>query len=544
MNNTLPIEIYQSILRSSTDSYLILTPDLTIMDVSAGFMRITDTKREDILGRYLFEVFPPNAANASTAAMHNMQQSCKHVLETGHTDHMPILRYDLCVTTPAGNSFSERHWKSSNSPVFNDKGEVAYILTHSEDVTEITLLKKKYGDDMNAIQDSLLQKNQKLRTIFDCALDAIVCIDQNSNIIEWNKQAEKIFGWSAQEALNQRMPEMIIPLQYRQRHYDGLARFLKSHNSSLLNTRIELQAQNRQNITFPIEFAMSCQRVGDQYQFTAFIRDISARKEAEKQIQHYTKELEYSNQELNDFAYIVSHDLKEPLRGLQSFAQFLLEDYCDKLDQEGLNKLQTISGLSVRMGKLLDSLLYYSKLGRTALATSTTDMNAVLQGALEVLAISLKEKNVTIKVPQTLPTLDCDCTRIGEVFQNLIGNAIKYNDGEQNQIEIGFVKNHPRAPHETVFYVRDHGIGIPEKHLETVFKMFKRLHPKDAYNGGTGSGLAICKKIIQQHHGDIWAESAGSGKGTTFFFTLPQHSHATKEHITYLDAALPKASNG
>jgi signal transduction histidine kinase len=139
-----------------------------------------------------------------------------------------------------------------------------------------------------------------------------------------------------------------------------------------------------------------------------------------------------------------------------------------------------------------------------------------------VLTINLKEKNTTVEILQKLPVIMCDRIRVRELFQNLIGNALKYNDNKENKIEISYVKDHPRAPGEIVFYVRDHGIGIAEKHLEAIFKIFKRLHTSEAYGGGTGSGLAIVRKIVTQHGGKIWAESKGEGQGTTFFFTLPQ----------------------
>ncbi len=253
---------------------------------------------------------------------------------------------------------------------------------------------------------------------------------------------------------------------------------------------------------------------------------VSERQLLEQQLRQSAEALRRSNQELDDFTYIVSHDLKEPLRGLKSFSQFLLEDYTDKLDEEGKRKLHVISGLASRMESLLDTLLYYSRVGRTEAAIGEASLEELVGNVIALLSISLKERNTTVEIQGGLPVIKCNRVRIQEVFQNLIANAIKYNDRVDNKIEVGFVTDHPAKPGETVFYVRDHGIGIPEKHLKTVFNIFRRLHARDAYGGGTGSGLAIVKKIITQHGGEVWAESRGPGQGATFFFTLPQHEDA------------------
>ena len=240
-----------------------------------------------------------------------------------------------------------------------------------------------------------------------------------------------------------------------------------------------------------------------------------ALREAEER---HLKELESSNKQLEDFCYIVAHDLKEPLRGLQTFSKLLLEDYKEKLDEDGKSKLLTICDTTQRMEKLLNALLDYSRVGRTSLAIRETDLNQAVQNVVSMFAITLQEKNIDVVITNKLPTITCDFVRITEVFHNLIGNAIKYNDKPQNRIEIGYTEKHPG---EKIFFVKDNGIGIKKDYLEKIFKIFQRLHPRGAYGGGTGSGLTIAKKIIEQHGGDIWAESAGEGKGTTFFFTIP-----------------------
>jgi signal transduction histidine kinase len=239
-------------------------------------------------------------------------------------------------------------------------------------------------------------------------------------------------------------------------------------------------------------------------------------RERTRELQQRNEELNQSNKELDDFAYIASHDLKEPLRGIHNFSNFLLEDYSDKLDDDGRSKLETLMRLTRRMETLIDSLLQFSRLGRVDLGLDRVDLNRIVAETLDSLAISLQEEGVRVRVPRPLPTVEADRVRVGEIFHNLIVNAMKYNDKPEKWIEIGWTEKNGGPP---VFYVRDNGIGIPEKHHDSVFRIFKRLHGRDRYGGGTGAGLTIVKKIVERHRGRIWLESS-PGEGTTFYFTL------------------------
>jgi signal transduction histidine kinase/PAS domain-containing protein len=245
------------------------------------------------------------------------------------------------------------------------------------------------------------------------------------------------------------------------------------------------------------------------------------RKQSEEALVMFNSELKKSNEELDEFAYIASHDLKEPLRGIHNYSQFLLEDYYDKIDDDGKSKLKTLPRLTQKMESLIDSLLTYSRLGRTDLAIQFTDLNKILSEVIDSMHISLKEKGINVRVSKALPTIKCDSARISEVFRNLIGNAIKYNDKSDKWIEIGWRNIHCENANkcQIEFYIRDNGIGIKEKHLKSIFRMFKRLHGRDKYGGGTGAGLTIVRKIIERHGGIIQVESV-FGEGTTFYFTV------------------------
>jgi len=259
--------------------------------------------------------------------------------------------------------------------------------------------------------------------------------------------------------------------------------------------------------------------------------DIDDQKIAQQRLSELVDELNRSNRELEDFAHIASHDLKEPLRGIRNYSSFLLEDYGDVLDAEGQRKLRTIDRLGKRMDDLISSLLYYSQVGRTELAIENTDLNQVVLEVLESLGPLLSERGVDVRLPRPLPTVRCDRVRVAEVYRNLISNAIKYNNKPDPWVEISWRPPASEPEREgawPVLYVRDNGIGIPARHYGTVFGIFKRLHGRDEYGGGTGSGLAFVKRIIERHRGRVWIESA-DGEGTTFCFTLGREEHAAAQ---------------
>ncbi|MEL6938227.1 MAG: ATP-binding protein, partial [Cyanobacteria bacterium J06598_1] len=254
-------------------------------------------------------------------------------------------------------------------------------------------------------------------------------------------------------------------------------------------------------------------------------------------------ELARSNVELDSFAYIASHDLKEPLRGIHNYSSFLIEDYGDVLGEDGADKLNTLMRLTQRMEDLINSLLHYSRLGRADLVMAPVDLNDIVRGVVDMVKIG-KSEAVRLEIVRSLPTTDCARTQVTELFTNLITNGIKYNDKPQKWVEVGYLSpaeallqgnilpdNLLRASISTegeqavsrvgspIFYVRDNGIGIREKHIETVFRIFKRLHSPTRYGGGTGAGLTIAKKIIERHGGQLWVRSV-YGEGSTFYFTL------------------------
>lgn len=237
-------------------------------------------------------------------------------------------------------------------------------------------------------------------------------------------------------------------------------------------------------------------------------------------------ELARSNRELDAFAHIAGHDLKEPLRGITNYAEMVLKDALTT-GEENRDRLGGVMRMAARMTALLDSLLHYSRVGRGQLEREPLDLNSLVDEAVEMVSGRTAVAGGEIMVPRPLPSATGDRVRVREVFVNLLSNAIKYNVRAQRRIEIGYFApgdpgrpSHPRVPPGTdILFVRDNGIGIEARHFEPVFQIFRRLHGRDDYGGGSGAGLAIVEKLIQQHQGTVWLQSA-LGSGSTFYFTL------------------------
>ncbi|HVX14705.1 MAG TPA: ATP-binding protein [Pirellulales bacterium] len=224
------------------------------------------------------------------------------------------------------------------------------------------------------------------------------------------------------------------------------------------------------------------------------------------------------NQELDDFTYVASHDLKEPLRGISAYCGILLEDYQDKVDDNGRRMMQTLQTLCERLSHLIDDLLTYCRAGRTPEAVDL-DMDDILDGVLVTLGPAIEARGGVVHRLGDLPRVRGDECLLGTVLQNLVANGLKFNDSRPPVVEVGTVEVGPTDGESPTIFVRDNGIGIEERHHEAIFAIFRRLHARNKYEG-TGAGLSIARKIVEQHGGRMWVESQ-PGEGSTFFFTLP-----------------------
>lgn len=358
---------------------------------------------------------------------------------------------------------------------------------------------------------------KQLRSILENTVDGILVINEEATVQSYNLACEKLFGYEASEVLGHNI-KMLMPQHYSMHHDQYIANYLYTNEPKIIGIGREVSGQRKDGSVFPMWLSIGEVLEGQKRYFVGIVRDITEQKNHEDQEQKYTRALEKSNRALDDFVYLISHDLKEPVRGIYSYSQFMWEDYHEQLDQDGLSKLESLMKMSRRMNDLIDSLLYFSRINKTELCYGEADTQETINNVLEMLETYLKDHEAKIIIDGKLPVITCDQVRLGEIFHNLIVNGIKYNDKMNKEIHIG-VCSHESAPDNITFYVKDNGIGIPEKHNESVFKMFKRLHGRDAYGGGTGAGLAIVKQIVTQLGGRIWIESTVR-EGSTFFFTL------------------------
>jgi len=253
------------------------------------------------------------------------------------------------------------------------------------------------------------------------------------------------------------------------------------------------------------------------------MKDIATRQAAlettnkiiEKKVADRTQELESTNQTLTEFAYVVSHDLKAPLRGISSLATWIQKDYGEKLDKEGRELAELLVGRTQRMHNLIEGILHYSRIGRLESQKFKVDLEELVQQVVENIS---PPKHIKVTMVDKLPPFMGDKIQLEQIFQNLLSNSIKFMDKPSGEIRIGCQENGSHWK----FYVTDNGPGIEEKYFEKIFQLFQTLKPRDEFES-SGIGLAVVKKIVEMHHGKVWVEST-QGRGTTFFFTLPKQT--------------------
>jgi PAS domain S-box-containing protein len=359
----------------------------------------------------------------------------------------------------------------------------------------------------------LAQMEGRYRGLLEAAPDAMVVVNVGGEIVLLNVRAEKEFGYRRDELVGQKVKN-IIPEGFAERIIADGTRSAEDALAQQIGTGIELIGRRKDGSEFPIEIMLSPLESADGILVTAAIRNISVRKLAEANLVRKLDELYRSNEELGQFAYIASHDLQEPLRMVASYTQLLSRKYKGKLDTEADEYIAFAVDGANRMQRLIQDLLAFSRVGTKGKDLTDTSSEAALLQALQNLRGAITESGAQV-THGPMPAVLADEMQLTQLFQNIIGNAIKYQRPGIPQVHISAARN---GGEKWMFSVRDNGLGIDPQYFEKIFGMFQRLHKREEF-AGTGIGLAICKKIAERHGCSILVESE-LGQGSTFRFAL------------------------
>lgn len=377
---------------------------------------------------------------------------------------------------------------------------------------EIMELRRKTAE-----QERLLHEADAATALFrgllQSAPDAIVIVDDHGRISIVNRQAEVLFGYQREELLGQKI-EALLPLNVREQHVHERREYTSAPRMRPMGAGLELFGRRKDGVEFPVEISLSPMHSSDGMLIISTIREVTERKRAEQNLKAIAADLARSNAELEQFAYVASHDLQEPLRMVASYTQLLARRYQGKLDEDADEFIGFAVDGARRMQELINDLLAYSRAGTRQLQLSAVDVNQVVDSLASDLSITIDESGARV-TREELPTVRADATQIRQLLQNLIANGLKFHrPGVAPHVHVSATRDRDMWR----FAVRDNGIGIDPQYAERIFVLFQRLHTRADYPG-TGIGLAICKKIVERHGGRICFESE-IDRGTTFFFTL------------------------
>ena len=404
--------------------------------------------------------------------------------------------------------------KNNDSPII-DIGSNDEI---SELYKQILLMQANITYQTQELSDS----EEVNRTLVETLVDAVITINEVGIVTTFNPGAEKMFLWKASEIIGENI-KVLIPHPHFSKHDYYLKKHHDTKETYVIDETRELEAKRKDGSIFPIELSVTKMTLGNKAYFNGVIRDITERKDHEQQILAREKSLLRSNQELEKFAYIASHDLQEPLRKVQAFSDRLQTKYSSQLGETGQDYINRMTNAASRMRTLINDLLSFSRVSTEARPFEPVDLNQVLLDVLSDLEILIKETGAIVTHP-TLPCIDADPLQIRQLFQNLIGNAIKFHQKDiKPKVDIMFKLEETTDidglySEMCILTFKDNGIGFEEEFNDKIFDVFQRLHNRTEFEG-TGVGLAICRKIVQRHGGVINAK-AKLNEGATFTFSL------------------------
>ncbi|MFQ5443714.1 MAG: PAS domain S-box protein, partial [Nitrospinales bacterium] len=415
--------------------------------------------------------------------------------------------------------------------------------------------------------EKLQDQEAHIESILENMLDGIISMDEEGRVLSFNPAAERILGYEASEVIGNNV-NMLMPEPYYSEHDGYVKNYLQTGNAKIIGFGREVEGKRKDGTVFPLNLGVSESVLNGKRIFIGVIQDITEqkrlelealrskeelkkanerlemkieermlqwketnemllkeieeRKRMQRSIKHSNMELERSNQDLNDFTAIVSHDLQAPLRKIITFSDRLQEKYSEKLDDTGKDYLDRMDKSTLRMKDYIEDLLKLSRVTSKPITFKPVDLKKVVTEVVSDLEIQVKQTNGAVEIlnERPLPTLEADSFQMRQLFQNLISNALKFHKkGEPPIVKIA-ASTSASDPNSWEIRIEDNGIGFDEKYLERIMKPFERLHPTKAFEG-TGLGLAICQRIILRHGGSLNATSS-SDVGSAFIIHLPK----------------------
>jgi len=373
------------------------------------------------------------------------------------------------------------------------------------------------------ITEESQDKEMRLQAIINTAVDGIISINRMGIVEHMNPAAAKLFGYLPEEVLGQNV-KILMPEPDSSQHDTYLSNHKQTGVKKIIGIGREVNARKKDGTSFPIHLSISEVKLNNKIIYTGILHDLTTQKAAEEKVRRYAKELERSNLELQDFAYVSSHDLQEPLRKIRAFGDRLKRE-AECLSEKGLDYLERMINAAERMQRLINDLLSFSRVSTHAKFFQEIDLNSIVRDVLIDLDYAIEQSTAVIEV-EDLPIIEAEATQMRQLFQNLIGNALKF----QKQNEHPHIKIYAEAVSRKTYnnaatsenlvkiFIEDNGIGFDEQYKEKIFQIFQRLEGRK-YEG-SGIGLAICKRIATMHGGDIDA-NAILDKGAVFIVTLP-----------------------
>ncbi len=471
---------------SSADMIVLVDrATMRFVDANSTICRLLGYTREELLAKRLDEVLPVSHEELAAA-------------------------YDRQIADPSapGGMTSYYRCKDGSQLPFESKRQVL----RSGDKLLISIVSRDIRERI-AAESALRESEERFRRTFELAASGVAHIGLDRRFLRVNRRLCEILGYSEAELLSitgkqiSHPDDLDVINEQRPRLYAG----------EIDAVRVEKRYLRKDGSTVWVAFSMNVERDAagkPQYEIAVF-DDITSRKQAETALQHAHDELARSNSELEQFAYVASHDLQEPLRMVSSYTQLVLRRYGDRLEGDAKEFMAYVIDGAARMKQLIEDLLAYSRVGTLGKAFKPVALEAALRRAISNLRAAIEEAGAAVTY-DALPSVEADAMQLAQLFQNLIGNALKFRSASVPRIHVSSLEKET----EWEFGVNDNGIGIEPQYFERIFMVFQQLHNKGEYPG-TGIGLAICKKVVERHGGRIWLESR-LGEGSTFHFTLPK----------------------